>query len=179
MNYWEVRAQINTGDVIGIATRGPLSALIRWVQRLVGFGDRSDMSHMGVAKWIDGRLFLVEMDGVRNVMCPLSQYLGLKMYVFASPVSEVAMTAQFDAVVGRYIGYGYFDLIRIGVRMVFGLESPSAQDTDQTDLVCSHFVLNWLMLAGWVVPSDMPSEPSPCELGAALAPKFTISKEII
>lgn len=175
LKYSEARSQICSGDVIGIATRGPLSALIRLVQRLVGFEDRSNMAHTGVAKWIDGRLFLVEMDGVRNVMVPLSQYMGLPMYVFECPVSELAMAGPFDDVVGHYIGYGYFDLIRIGVRMIFGLESQNIQETDQTDLVCSHFVLNWLMRAGWVPPADMPSEPSPCEICAPLALRFTIS----
>lgn len=166
MQYYQARPHISSGDVIGIATRGPLSPFIRFVQWLAGFGAMSDMAHVGVAKWIDERIFLVEMDGVRNVLCPLSQYAGLKMYVYKCPVPVSAMDRLFDAILGRFIPYGYFDLIAIGLRMTFRIKSKSAvtANADMESMVCSHFVLVWLMLAGWVPPIRMPAEPSPCEL---------------
>lgn len=174
MRYQDARPLINTGDIIGIATHGVLQTLIRWVQRIAGFGRLSDMTHVGIAKWVYGRLFIVEMDGMRNVMRPLSQSEGLRMYVFSNPVTEDAISGRFDELLDRKIAYGYWDLIRIGFRMIFGLEAPSVNEVDKDDQVCSHFVLTWLLLAGWEAPHSMPSEPSPCELCAPLLLKCTI-----
>ena len=177
MHYYQARPLIQSGNVIGIATRGPLSPFTRAVQWLAGFGPMSEITHVGVAKWIDGHLYLVEMDGVRNVLCRLSQYSGRRMYVFARPVPEIEMAAQFDTVIGRLIKYSYFDLLRIGVRMVFRLRARRASVADKDEeMVCSNFVLAWLMLSGWVPPETMPSEPSPCELCAALDVKFMIDE---
>ncbi len=176
MIYSNARSMIRSGDVIGIATRGPLSWLVRLVQRIAGFGQMSYMAHVGMAKWVDGRLFLVEMDGVRNVMVPLSQYEGLKMYVYCCPVSELSVAETFDQVIGRFIAYGYFDLVRIGLRMVFDVNF-SAPTHDKTNQVCSHFVLEWLKLAGWLPPADMPAEPSPCELCLPLMLRCVIEED--
>jgi hypothetical protein len=180
MQYYQARPHISSGDVIGIATRGPLSPFIRFVQWLAGFGAMSDMAHVGVAKWIDERIFLVEMDGVRNVLCPLSQYAGLKMYVYKCPVPVSAMDRLFDAVLGRFIPYGYFDLIAIGLRMVFRIKGKTSAtaNADMESMVCSHFALLWLTLSGWCPPPSMPAKPSPCELCGALEPKFVINEGV-
>jgi hypothetical protein len=170
MRYYDARDKIHTGDVLGIKGRTTLASFTRLAQRLGGLGDSSAITHCGVAWWVAGRLYCVEMDGAHNVLRPVSQHVrssrGLEVY---RPPPRLTMAAHFDAATYLPIKYSIWELAKIGGRLVFGLRTgQSAADA----LVCSTFTARWLQWAGWVPPDGFPAMPSPAEqcmaLGAAV-----------
>lgn len=166
MTYEEVREQIKTGDVLGVRGRGFFSLITRTVQRLGGLRDQSGITHVGVAWWVEGRLYSVEMDGRHNVLRPLSQHVadGCGVDVYRCPV-VVAMPAQFDRATANPIKYSLLDLLKIGLRLIFGSKTGSDGDSD---MVCSTFAARWLQWASWPPPTGFPDMPSPGELCRAL-----------
>ena len=176
MDYPTARNQINTGDVLAIHGRTVLARLTHLAQSIAGLKDRASVSHMGVAWWVEGRLYSVEMDGRHNVLRPLSQHIadGCAVDVYPCPVPG-AMAAQFDRATASPIKYSIPDLVRIGARLVFGGGSQPAQADSETEMVCSTFVARWLQWAGWVPPPGLPNMPSPGEVCLALGkPAFSI-----
>lgn len=173
MNYEEVRERIQTGDVLGVRGRGAFPWLTRSVQRIGGLGDLSGVTHVGVAWWVEGRLYSVEMDGRHNVLRPLSQHVadGCGVDVYRCPV-VVALPAHFDRATANPIKYSLLDLLKIGMRLVFG--SKTGRDGDG-EMVCSTFASRWLQWAGWPPPTGFPDMPSPGELCRALgSPAYAI-----
>ena len=174
MNYEEVRERIQTGDVLGVRGRGAFPWLTRLVQRIGGLGGQSGITHVGVAWWVEGRLYSVEMDGRHNVLRPLSQHVadGCGVEVYRCPVVE-AMPAQFDRATANPIKYSMPDLAKIGLRLILGGKTGS---DDDGDMVCSTFAARWLQWAGWLPPAGFPDMPSPGELCRALGvqPAFAI-----
>ena len=168
MEYAQIRSQIKTGDIIAIHGRGLFPTLIRAVQKISGLGDLASITHVGVAWWIEGRLYIVEMDGLYNVLRPLSHHIQKreKISIFLCPVPVHAMVAQFESVTMKMFVYGLSDLVKIGLRMLF--KYSNAKDRDERNLVCSTFVSRWLQQAGWKIPEQFPSMPSPAEVCRAL-----------
>jgi hypothetical protein len=177
MDYAAARIKINTGDVLAIRGRTAFAHLTALVQRLGGLGDLSSVSHMGIAWWVEGRLYSVEMDGRHNVLRPLSQHIaeGCGVDVYRCPVPE-AMAAQFDRATASPIQYSFADLIRIGARLIFGGKTGSDGDGA---MVCSTFAARWLQWAQWVPPPGLAAMPSPGELCQALGtPSLTVQAAI-
>ena len=174
MKYEAIRTQIKTGDVVAIHGRGLLPTVIRLVQKIGGLGDLSTITHTGVAWWIEGRLYMIEMDGLYNVLRPLSQYINqdIPVSIYQCPVSN-AMAAQFERATANMIRYSLFDLLRIGLRLLSGGKN---RHDNERNLVCSTFVARWLQWAGWIPPIGFPNMPSPGELCQALGtqPTFAI-----
>jgi hypothetical protein len=172
-HYEDIRVQIKTGDVLGVRGRGAFPMLTRTAQRLSGLGKLSGITHVGLAWWIDGRLYSVEMDGKHNVLRPLSHHIagGCAVDVYRCPVPD-SMAVHFDRATARPIRYSLPDLIRIGYRLILG--GRTGRD-DERDMVCSTFAAQWLQWAGWAPPKDFPHMPSPGELCRALgAPSYSI-----
>jgi hypothetical protein len=173
MRYEDIRGQIKTGDVLGVRGHGAFPLLTTIVQRLGGLGNSSSITHVGVAWWVEGRLYSVEMDGRHNVLRPLSQHIadGCEVDVYACPVRET-MPSEFDRATANPINYSVFDLVKIGMRLMFG--SHTGRDND-ADMVCSTFASRWLQRAGWPPPAGFPEMPSPGELCRALGrPEWTV-----
>lgn len=173
MNYEEVRSQINTGDVLGVRGHGAFPWLIRIFQRLGGLGGLSPITHIGLAWWVEGRLYSVEMDGRHNVLRPLSQHLaaGYDVDVYRCPVAT-AMPAQFDRATATPIEYSFVDIVKIGLRLSVGRKTGSEDDRE---MVCSTFAARWMQWAGWHPPRGFPDMPSPGELCRALGGQPAIS----
>lgn len=173
MRYEEIRRQIQTGDVLGVRGRGTFPLVTYFVQKLGGLGDLSGISHIGLAWWVEGRLYSVEMDGRHNVLRPLSQHIadGCVVDVYLCPV-RATMPAEFDRATANPINYSLLDLLKIGMRLLFG--SKTGED-DDADMVCSTFAARWLQRAGWPPPTGFPEMPSPGELCQALGrPAWTV-----
>lgn len=174
-NYREARLNIRTGDVLGVRGRGAFAWLTRSAQRIGGLRDRSGITHVGIAWWMKGRLYSVEMDGRHNVLRPLSQHIadGCRVDVYRCPVAAAAMPAQFDRAMRAPIRYGLTDLVKIALRLIFGRKTGN---DDKRDMVCSTFASQWLQWAGWPPPTGFPDMPSPGELCRALGttPTFAI-----
>lgn len=167
MRYDQARERIQSGDVLCVYGRGFFAAVIRFVQRLAGLGDLSGVVHCGVAWWLDGRLYSVEMDGKHNVLRPVSQYVGnrCRIDVYACPVGRDAMYAHFADATQRALIYSAINNIRIGARLLFGIGRGHGE---RYEAVCSTLVSRWLQLAGWIPPVGFPDMPSPAEVARAL-----------
>ena len=180
--YKTARSNIANGDVLGMSCRGALWALVKAAQCRARLGRYAAITHVGVAWWLNGRLYSVEMDGAHNVLRPLSQHIaeGSGVMVFRPPVPADAMTAQFGRATAAPIEYSDFDLLRIGLRLLLrrtddGTALTAAQTAGHAGMVCSQFVARWLMWAGWNPPPGFPAMPSPGEVCRALGlPIFSI-----
>jgi hypothetical protein len=174
MRYEDARDKIADGDILGVSCKGLFWSLVKVVQRAAGLGKFAQITHVGVAWWVNGRLYSVEMDGAHNVLRPVSQYIaeGSSVTVFRSPVTQDAMRAQYDRATSEPIQYDYLDLLRIGLRLL--LRTSTGTDGNG-EMVCSTFASRWLQWAGWTPPTGFPDMPSPGELCRALGhPTFAI-----
>jgi len=177
MRYAQVRDQIQSGDVLGVRAHGLFPGITRNVQKIGRLGGFSGITHAGVAWWVEGRLYSVEMDGKHNVLRPLSQYIssGCGVDIYRCPVKFELMRDNYDKATALPIRYDFLDLIRIGSRLIFG--TATGQD-DDTQLVCSTFAARWMQWAGWQPPPGLAAMPSPAELCQALGDAvFSISPE--
>ncbi len=178
MRYDQIRDQIADGDVLGVSCKGLFWSLVKVVQRAAGLGRYAQITHVGVAWWVNGRLYSVEMDGRHNVLRPVSQHIaeGSAVTVFRVPVPSASMEAQFDRATSAPIEYDYLDILRIGVRLLFRADTgPDGNG----EMVCSPFVARWMQWAGWPPPRGFPDMPSPGELCRALGtPAFAIEAAI-
>jgi hypothetical protein len=177
MTYTQIREQIQSGDVLGVRGHGLFPSITRHVQRLGRMGALSGITHAGVAWWVEGRLYSVEMDGKHNVLRPLSQYInsGLGVDIYRCPVALEHMRENFDKATALPISYDIMDLFRIGSRLIFG--TSTGQDDDK-HLVCSTFASRWMQWSGWQPPEGLPAMPSPAELCQSLGEAiFSLSPE--
>lgn len=174
MRYEDIRDKIANGDILGVSCKGFFWSLVKFAQRASGLGKFAHITHVGVAWWVNGRLYSVEMDGAHNVLRPVSQHIaeGSSLAVFRSPVTQDAMQAQYDRATSEPIQYDYIDLLRIGLRLLF----RTSTGTDSNgEMVCSTFASRWLQWASWPPPKSFPDMPSPGELCRALGtPTFAI-----
>ncbi len=174
MRYEDIRDQIADGDILGVSCKGLFWSLVKAVQRAAGLGQFSRITHVGVAWWVNGRLYSVEMDGAHNVLRSVSQHIaeGSSIAVFRAPVPPAAMQAQFDRATSIPLEYDYFDLLRIGLRLLFRADTGAEGEGER---VCSTFAAQWLRWANWPPPDGFPAMPSPGELCRALGvPIFAI-----
>lgn len=172
MQYANIRSKINSGDVLGFRVGGFFGWAVRTAQRIGGMGDQAGLTHIGIAVWVEGRLYSVEMDGVRNVLIPLSQRVndGEVVEVYHPGTTAERMLMKFDLATARHIKYSIFDLARIGARLILRMD----YDRDDGGLVCSTFVTRWLFDAGWRAPIGFPVMPCPAEVCRALQLKFKV-----
>jgi hypothetical protein len=174
MNYAEARSLINSGDPIGVEFNTPLAFLVRIGQRIAGLPiETRNITHTCTAWWVEGRLYSVEMDGMHNVLRPMSQIVAkaAALHVYECPVPLKAMQDTFDMATSNPISYPILDLVRIGLRLALGI--PNGGDGDKS-LVCSTFTARWLEWAGWIRPESMPNMPSPAEVVAPFNLKFIL-----
>lgn len=174
MKYEDVRNDIKHGDIVSVYHSGIFAALIRLVQRIAGFGDLAGVTHTGVAWWLQGRLYCVEMNGINNVLRPMSHYKSFKMLIHECPCTRPAMASLFAKETENPYIYSWSDIFRIGVRLIF---KSGRGYGEKNEAVCSTFVSSWLKNAGWVPPADFPDMPSPAEIAKALGqPAFVIDQ---
>ena len=158
MNYIEARDYIQSGDLLMVEGGTFWSKITQFVQRLGGQGSDSVVTHCGIAWWLEGRLYIVEMDGKKNVLTALSTYKGINIRWFRHPANPQKMRAFFSTMTQNKIDYSQWDNLKIGLRLVFRLKI----NTPNSGMDCSNFVVKWLRAAGAQI--DCPQIPSPSEV---------------
>lgn len=166
MLYDIARDQIQTGDVIAVKERhGLLSMFTR-------FFTRSDYTHVGIAIWLHGGLWMAELNGGRNHIIPISQLSDVPYDVYHCPIEdrdrvEKAIT---DSLRVR-IDYGFPALIPIGLLNFLDLKVFLHA---RQILVCSGYCVAVLEAAGWPEHSRLIS---PKELVQDLALKLQVQPQ--
>lgn len=160
MDYATARPQIRSGDVIGVMSRkGPLAWATRAVMWISG---GKPYTHVGVALWQAGRLYLIELNGGGNHMIPLSQVT--QAFDVARPLGAVSaedVAAAADAELEHHVSYGVWSLLLIGLRRLFG-QAPRVP----LGLVCSSYTASILRRLGWA-PAGLHPMPAPDEVMSA------------
>ena len=157
MDYAAARPLIRSGDVIGVMSRkGPLAWITRAVMRISG---GRPYTHVGLAMWQAGRLYIVELNGGGNHMRPLSQIS--EPFDITRPLPGVSpedVQIAVDFELEEHVGYGTGSLILIGLRRLFGT-APRAP----WGLVCSGYTASILRRLGWA-PEGLHPMPAPDEI---------------
>lgn len=172
MKYSDIRESIRTGDVIGVEGISFGASITRAVQKLGRQGDASNITHIAIAYWIGGRLFVMEMDGKYNVLRPLSQHAQeCKLHIYDCPSDRELVEGLFDKYMSATIHYSQLDNIKTGLRLLFNLKQ---KDTDSSTN-CSIFGYDLLVDAGWYVRLNKPSPSEMCNILGV--PKFITTPE--
>jgi hypothetical protein len=174
--YAQARPLIKTGDMIGIQTGTLGGRIIQMAQMIAGLC-HARITHIGIAMWIGPRLMLIEMGPGGNVIKPVSQYAGKRMVVCSPPgcTNLSLFDLGADRITERHIPYGFFDLLRIGLRLLpMRLINTRAWGGDgDRDKVCSLLpTLIYRHMGGDV--SVIPKLAAPAEVVQALSFKFAV-----
>lgn len=108
-NYNEVRQSIEDGDLI--AVRG--SHLIDRLTRLV---TRSPVTHTGVAVWLDGRLFMADLNSGRNHLTALSCVPDFDVHTPPAGIDRPSIRQSLLDWLASPIDYGFAAFAMIGLR---------------------------------------------------------------
>jgi hypothetical protein len=163
MDYPTARPLIQDGDTIAVRERlGVLALLTR-------IFTRSPVTHVGVALWMDGGLWMAELNGGKNHAIPLSQLEGTDFDVYDPPLTDrQALRAATVEALRLKIAYGSIALVVIGVlnwlRIRIFLHARRL-------LVCSGYCIMIYENAGWAERSRIES---PAELVAQLKIKLQV-----
>ncbi len=141
-----VRDSIRTGDIVFInGTKGLLS----W---LITSATRSTFSHVGIACWLydfgssSPMLFIVEAAPAGRRVVSMSHYGQRRpMTIVSSPVEWAVYRKELLDNTGNQ-PYGWLDLIRIGLRELFGIKAR-----DFYGEVCSEMVAAVLNANGFPI----------------------------
>jgi hypothetical protein len=167
VTYDELRPQVLDGDLVAVrSTRSLLGKLTRLVTR-------SPYTHTAIALWLDGGLWIAEMDGVGNVLVPLSQYADTNFDVFRSPVPAPGVRQAVLEQLRGHLAYGWLDVLYIGLHRLLGLPFPP----DDGMAVCSSYVVRAYAAAGWA-PQGLPAIAAPCDVVAALEAAPVLSNQV-
>jgi hypothetical protein len=168
MRYEEIRSSICDGDLVAVReTHGFLTPFTR-------FFTRSPITHVGVALWMDGGLWMAELNGGKNHLVPLSQLSETDFDVYASPVADQArIRAAVSEALRVKVSYGTAALLVIG--LLDWLKIRVFLHARRV-LVCSGYCVSIYEAAGWPEHSRVVS---PRELASLLVQKFPESERAI
>lgn len=162
MKYEEVRHLINDGDLIAVLDNESL------LGKLTQFFTRDDETHTGVATWVEGRLFMADLNSGRNALRAVSQLKNFDVYhppMNLSP-SDIRKSI-FDWLADRR-EYGILAFLVIGVRSFFKIREIMEW---RRAIVCSGGSVEIYAGAGWTGQSTICS---PGELAAKLTLRFEV-----
>jgi hypothetical protein len=165
MNYAEARPQIMDGDIIEVLTA---HSLFNWLTKL--FTGR--YVHTGIAFWLDGGLWMVEINGGKNHAIPLSQLDGTDFDVFYPPyrLSRAAIRKAALESIRAKTSYGFLATIATGINEFFGF-NRFIHWRGQLD--CTGYVVKILEAAGW---SEHSYIVSPTRLSEMLIFRLPVRK---
>jgi hypothetical protein len=146
--YEAVRDQVITGDLIAFKGRTLYSALVR-------FFTRSDYTHTGLAIWIEGGLWVAEIQlGASNHLTPLSQMTDSAFDVYECPDGldrDEVRTHLLDSL-RTAITYGLRSALETGILSWFKVRFRPGLRLQKT---CSDYNLSVYRSSGWDVPDRM------------------------
>jgi hypothetical protein len=165
MNYSEAREHIFDGDLIAVQERhGILAALTR-------FFTRSPITHTGIALWIDGGLWMAELNSGRNHLVPLSQLSDVDFDVYDPPVPDrAAVRRETLEALRMKIPYGFIALVVIG--MLCWWRSKVFVHWRRV-IVCSGYCIMIYEKSGW---SERSRQVSPGGLAEQLLIKLEVRR---
>jgi hypothetical protein len=163
MHNKKLIASIETGDIIAI--RGEEGFLTPFTK----FFTRSPYTHVGLAVWIAGELWMAEINGGKNHAIPVAQLDAECFDVFARPdgisaeraeiaILEALRTKTNYAFIGLFV-IGFLNYLRINIFVHW-----------RKVLVCSGWVVSVLESMGWPEHTRILS---PAELCAQLRFRFS------
>lgn len=163
MKYQEARSLIETGDAVAVKRKtGLLASLTRLLTR-------SDYTHNGIAIWLDGGLWMAELNGGGNHMIPMSQLENMDFDVFYPPVDDrIAIKQAILSVLREHQDYGFAALPVIG--LLEWLRVKAFLHARRV-LVCSGYVVKVYEEAGW---GEHTRILSPRELTGLLVMKLQV-----
>jgi hypothetical protein len=117
MDYATAREQIEDGDLIGsLDSHGILGSTTR-------FFTRKPYTHTGVAVWLDGRVFMADLNSGRNHLTALS---CLTNFDVCDPPKGIPRSFIREALfnwLAKPINYGILAFLVIGLRCWLGLKT--------------------------------------------------------
>lgn len=166
MNYDEARSKIQDGDLIAVrGTEGFLSPFTR-------FFTRSPYTHVGVAFWMGGGLWLAEINAGANHATPLSQFAGTDFDVYEKPYQCTGkMIDAIDTALRVKIHYGFASLPVIGLMNWLRVK---AFIHARKILSCAGFAVMIYELAGFPEHTRILS---PADLAATLKPRLSVQAD--
>lgn len=151
---------IQTGDLIAVRKAHGI------LGRLTQFFTRSPYTHVGIAIWLGGELFMAELNGGRNHLIPLAQLDDYDVY--QCPEGLINIEASIQAWLKLPINYGFAAFIAIGVLDWFKIKAFVHW---RKILVCSGYCVAIYETAGWPEHSRVIS---PRELASELTLKLEV-----
>lgn len=165
MKYDEARQYIQDGDIVLVRSA---HSLFGWLTKLF----TGVYTHSGVAVWIEGGLWMVEINGGRNHAIPLSQLSDVDFDVYYPPnnLDRMAIKTVALRTLRVMIPYGFVATIVIGINEFFGINRFIHW---RKIIICSGYVVEILDLAGW---SEHSYIVSPTKLSELLLLKLEVRK---
>lgn len=167
MKYDEAKSKIEDGDVILV--KGESGFLTPFTR----FFTRSPYTHAGVAFWMNGDLWMAEINGGKNHAIPLSQLSGVESYeVFKRPV-EVHPEDVLKSILKALSVMTKYGLAALPVIGLLDFLKLKVFVHWRKILVCSGWTVMILEDAGW---SEHSRIVSPADLSEMLELKLTVEK---
>lgn len=140
LTYQEARDLICDGDLVAVITPH------NWIGKITQFFTRREYTHVGIAIWVDGGLYLAELNGGRNHLTPLSQWEGMDFDVCAMPRGITNIRESIFKWLRLPVDYGYPAFFAIGIKEFFRIK----QAVHWRDiLVCVGFCVAVYEESGW------------------------------
>lgn len=164
MIYMESRDQIKDGDVVLVKKAHNIMG------KLTQYFTRSLYTHAGVAIWIDGGLYMAELNGGRNHLIPLSQLADTPFDVYECPLKDKSLIRKSIFNWLRFVvPYGFSAFVAIGIINYFRIKEFIHW---RKVLVCSGYCVAILEDAGW---EEHTRILSPGDLSRMLLLKFEVN----
>ncbi len=160
MNYINYINLINTGDLIAIHTAHGI------LGKLTQFFTRSKYTHVGVAIWLGGELFVAELNGGRNHLIPIIQLNTFDVY--SCPDNLTNVHEAIRKWLSYPVDYGFSAFLAIGLLNWLRIKYFVRW---RRILVCSGYCVAIYETAGW---PEFSRVVSPGQLTEVLKLKFRV-----
>lgn len=165
MRYAATRSKIKTGDLIAVHYSGG------WFWWLVKKICRSDIVHVGLAVWLDGGLFVAEMQSGGNVLRPLSQQRS-RFSVYRLDINSDRIASLIMLSLRQHINYGYLNLIGLALRKLLNLNIGYTRSA----MTCGTFCLRFFRKFDTGIIWQHSNHITPVDLVKNLNYQFTIEQ---
>lgn len=147
MKYVDVRDRIKDGDLILV--KGNWKSLFRAGIKIV---TKSPYTHAGLAVWLDGGLWIAEINGGGNHVIPMSQIKD-PFDVFECPVDRLFVRTSILELLRDHHSYAFLELLRIFIYRLTGLITPEL--SQDGSYVCNEYVARVYSDCGWEIKEQV------------------------
>lgn len=114
--YSDARSQIVTGDLIAVRD------IHGWLGKLTVLFTRKPVTHTGVARWVDGRLYMADLNSGRNHLTALSQLVDFDVHAAPAGLDRLCILEAIDTWLAKAINYGLAAFVLIGLKCLLRLK---------------------------------------------------------